>query len=487
MRWSDGADRISLIVTEDFMMTRYLGGLAACLGVAGTLVAQQPAATLATRPTPAPASTQSVYPTTKAIKAQLPDQLPSTIPSAPATAPATAAPLKASPVTAGACTDPTHLTCGPTAPCMQECGPAVCCLCGPPGRFWVSGEWLYWKSSGQNIPPLVSTAPAGTPRATAGVLGNPSTTVLYGGEKINDEWRNGFRLNAGMWLDECQRFGIEGNFLFLQPNRENYAIGSDGTQIITRPFFNALRGANDTQLVSFPGVLAGSVSVDSKTNFIGGGVNFVKNLCCDPCGRLDLLVGYRYLNLRDDIVIRESLTALAGSNVAPGTRFLIEDRFKTNNDFHGPVVGLNWERRWSHWYLGVRPSIAMGVTHSTVTIDGSTQIISPPPGSTVQNFAGGLLAQPSNIGTYTSNSFSVIPEVNVRLGAQVTQHLRVFASYNYLYWSNVARAGDQIDLRVNTNQIAPPKPLNGPALPAFNLQRTGYWVQGVGVGAELRF
>lgn len=484
------------------MFTRYLGGLAASLGVAGTLVAQQPAATLATRPTnTAPTTqsvyptTQSVYPTTRAIKAQLPDSTAGAVlgttttvaPNAPLMG--MGAPLSTAgvPAVAGSCSDPTHLTCGPTAPCMQECGTACSCLCGPPGRFWVSGEWLYWTQSGQNVPPLVSTAPVGTARPVAGVVGLPTTTVLYGGQNINDDWRSGFRLNAGMWLDDCQRFGIEGNFFFLQPSRQGYAAGSDGSQVITRPFVNALTGANDTQLVSFPNVLAGTVTVDSKSNLIGGGANFVKNLRCDPCGRLDLLLGYQYLNLRDDLTIRENLTALQGSNVPAGTRFVIEDRFKTNNSFNGPVLGFNWERRWSHWFIGVRPSIAMGVTHSTVTIDGSTQIISPPPANTVQTFPGGLLTQSSNIGTYSTNSFSVIPQVGVRLGAQVTDHLRVFASYNFMYWSNVVRAGEQIDPRVNTNQIAPPQALNGAALPAFNFNKTGYWVQGIGIGAELRY
>jgi hypothetical protein len=77
--------------------------------------------------------------------------------------------------------------------------------------------------------------------------------------------------------------------------------------------------------------------------------------------------------------------------------------------------------------------------------------------------------------------------VGVRLGAQVTERMRAFVGYNFLYWSNVARAGEQIDLRVNPNQIAPPQPLNGPALPAFTPRRSDYWVQGISLGLELRF
>ena len=124
------------------------------------------------------------------------------------------------------------------------------------------------------------------------------------------------------------------------------------------------------------------------------------------------------------------------------------------------------------------------MTNTTVDISGNTQIITPQGVPT--NYPGGLLTQSSNIGRYTSNQFSVVPEIGVRAGVQVTEHLRAFASYNFIYWSNVGRAGDQFDTRVNTNQIAPASG-GGPALPAFQLQRTAYWVQGVGVGLEFRY
>ncbi len=385
--------------------------------------------------------------------------------------------------------------CGPQG-CAPDCATPACdCLCGPPGRVWVSGEYLYWTARGQNLPPLVTAAPNGTPRATAGVLGQPGTQTLFGGQRYNDDWRSGFRLRAGVWLDECQRCGIEGDFFFLGRSRDQFTAGSDGSQIITRPFFNATENRqdaelvsfpNDSQLVSLPGVLAGSVSVDSRSSFIGGGINYIQNCCCDPCGRLDYFAGFRYLNLRDEVTITENLTALGGSNVAAGTRFLIRDNFQTSNNFYGGNIGLNYERRFGHFFLGVRPSVALGVVNSTVDINGSTTIIQP--GGASQTYPGGLLTQPSNIGHYESDAFAVVPEIGVRLGVQVTPGLRAFVSYNYIYWSNVARAGDQIDLRVNTNQIAPSQGLGGgPALPAFQLKRTGYQVQGIGFGAEYRF
>lgn len=462
------------------MLIRFLGGMTACLGVAGALAAQQPAAGVPSRAVSS--APQTAFPTRSAAT-----QIPAPAPTQGAQGTLTTMPQTLSPAP-----DPAGV-CGPTGcPPLPDCGTACDCLCGPPGKYWASAEWLFWTARGQYIPPLVTSSPPGTARATAGVLGAPTTSVLYGGNRINDEWRSGFRLNAGMWLDECQRFGIEGNFFFLGQSHDNFTVGSNGSPILARPFNNALTQqpasqlvAADSQLVAFPGVLSGTVAVNSKSNLIGGGVNFVRNLCCDPCGRLDILLGYRYLNLRDEVTINENLTSLAGSNVPANTQFLIQDRFRTTNQFHGALLGLNYERRFSHFFFGVRPSVSLGVTNTTVTIDGSTTIITPQGVPTT--YPGGLYTQNTNIGRYSSSRFSVVPEIGVRAGVQLTEHMRAFVSYNFLYWSGVARAGEQIDTRVNTNQIAPPSSLNGPALPAYELRRTDYWVQGIGVGLELRY
>jgi hypothetical protein len=254
-----------------------------------------------------------------------------------------------------------------------------------------------------------------------------------------------------------------------------------------RPFFNADNNfAPDTQIVCYPDVLRGQVSVSSKSDLIGGGVNFVKNLCCDPCGRVDLLLGYRYINLNDEVVINENLTALGQvRGTPPGTRFLIEDKFRTENHFHGGVIGINAERRFSHFYVNLRSSVALGVNRQTTTISGATRIITPAPNATDTTYPGGLLTQPSNIGTYTQNKFCVVPEVGLKVGVQLTEHTRLFVGYNYLYMSSVQRAGNQIDLRVNAQQIAPATGTG--QFPTFLNNTSGFSAHGVSAGVEFRF
>ncbi len=490
------------------MLARHLLGLAALAGLATTAFAQYPgidtpawgppktrAASLAT-PTPdgsLPYAT-GVYQAAVTQPAPLPGTVvggppsapPTTLPNTTTTPPT---PAKPAPLSVTAPTAPTLS--GPTYPSCPTCTPAcdTCCTppCGPPGRVWMSAEWLFWAASGQHIPSLVTTSPVGTDRSLAGVIPSPNTAVLYGTDaRGNTDFRNGLRINGGIWCNDAQTIGIEGNFFFLGGSNNQFAAGSNGSEIIARPFYNVLTNTPDSELVSFPGVLGGTVTVDNRSSVIGGGINAVHNLCCTPCGRLDLLYGYQYFNVTDTLSIREDLTALPGqTQVAPGTTYQILDKFRTTNNFNGGLIGLSAERRYGMWFVGGRASIAFGADSESVEINGVTRITSPTGVSMA--YTGGLLAQPSNIGHYEYTAFAVLPQIGLRAGVQVSQYVRVFAGYNFLYLSNVARAGDQVDLRVNPSQLPPRTTVTGPAFPAFNLHTTDYSLQGISLGMEVRF
>lgn len=379
------------------------------------------------------------------------------------------------------------------------CNPFQCCApCGPNGRVWADAELLLWWTKGMAIPPLVTASPAGTPRNLAGVLGAPTTRVLLGDERLNDDMEPGFRVRAGLWLDDCQTCGIEGSYFFVTP-RTNRSFDCLDAPVIARPFIDvnpgvpnpfiagaAGFGAPNSQLVCLPGVLNGTVSVRAETDFYGFDANLRHNLICDCAHRVDLLAGYRYLNLTDRLGITEDLTVLTAANPAIplGTTFQVHDQFDTENHFHGGQIGLAGERRSGRWYIGGRTLIALGNTHSEVNISGFTR--ATPPGAAPIVNAGGLLAQPTNIGRYESDHFSVVYDSQAILGYQVTDGIRAFVSYNYLWWDNVLRAGDQIDLVVNSSQI-PPGTLNGPARPVFVRRDSDFWAQGVSFGLEVRY
>ncbi|MCS6851393.1 MAG: BBP7 family outer membrane beta-barrel protein [Gemmataceae bacterium] len=358
-------------------------------------------------------------------------------------------------------------------------------FCGPVGTIWATADYLLWWTKGQAVPPLVTTSPPGTARVDAGVLGVPGTTIVLGDDYLSDGVRSGGRFLAGMWLDRQQTIGLEGNFFFLCDDDVRLRAASGGTTILARPFYNAYLGRNDAQLVAYPDVLAGATNVRASNSFWGAGVLGIGNICCDCNYRLDLLLGYRFLKLDEDLNIDESLNTLGEQEIVPqGTLIFVNDNFNTNNQFHGGQIGLGGEYRAGRWFVGFRGSCAFGATYSVVEIAGSTTVRVP--GQPVSVRRGGLLAQGTNIGRYSTSTFAVVPEIGLNLGFEVFPGLRLFSGYTLIYWSSVARPGDQIDWAVNPTQI-PPGTLVGPARPAFQLDRSDFWAQGINFGVELRY
>ena len=90
------------------------------------------------------------------------------------------------------------------------------------------------------------------------------------------------------------------------------------------------------------------------------------------------------------------------------------------------------------------------------------------------------------MGTHDSQQFSLLPEIGFTLGYDLTSRLKATAGYTLLYWSNVARPGDQIDLNVDSRQFPPPQ-TGTFTKPEFALHTSDFWAQGLNLGLEYRF
>ena len=362
-----------------------------------------------------------------------------------------------------------------------------------PSHGWVSVDYLGWFASGMNMPPLVTTSPAGTTQANAGVL--PNAQVLFGGDNntLTDSM-SGTRVRVGLWSTIFPSFGAEGEYFGFNQQSEIFNQTSTGSPILARPFYNNVTGLQDSELVAFPNLLSGRVQVEATSQLTAAAVRFRKILCCSTkqacspwdCGpipaqsRIDATLGWRYLQLNEGLTIQEDLTSLSTAN--PGT-FLIQDSFTTFNQFNGAEFGYQWTGRRGYWTLDNIMRLGIGVSNQQLTIAGSTQ---NPKGSTVAN--GGLLAQPDrNIGSYKRQELGVVPEIGVNIGYQLTQRLKLNLGYTAIYWSNVLRPGDQIDNSVNPNLLPPSLGGNAFMGQPFAVRDTDYWVQGLSIGGEYRW
>ncbi len=349
------------------------------------------------------------------------------------------------------------------------------------GPIEFHGEYLLWWTRGSRVPPLVTTSPTGTPRAQAGVLGQ-DTTVLIGDEGLADGVRSGGRFTFDYWFEPEACTGLEVSYTVVGEETNSFAVGSQGDPILARPYFNVSTDLQDAKLIAFPNVVDGSVSVEATTEFQSVEVLLRRMLTRDCNVRLDGLIGWRFNRLSDHLRISESTVSTDPGSIIPvGTTVDLFDRFDTMNRFHGAQLGLLLEERHRQWTLDTSIKVALGNTHSSVRIDGSTTTTVPSVAPVTSR--GGLLALPTNIGLYEDNRFSVVPEFGIAVGYDLTCRLRATFGYTVIYWSNVARPGEQIDFGVNNSQFSG-GPVTGEARPEFTWATSGFWAQGLNFGLE---
>jgi hypothetical protein len=377
--------------------------------------------------------------------------------------------------------------CGRFGQRIGPCGP--CCF----GGLYVRAEYLLWGTKGADLPALVTTSPADTEQNDAGVLGEPGTRILFGDESVNSNTRSGGRITFGWWFDPCRRLGVEGEYFALKDETDDFRGGTDDFAILARPFYDVVDGEENASLTSFPGLVRGDLVAEAETRFQGSGVRAIYNLCCgDGCGtscitccpvatgyRFDAIIGYRFLRVDDRVSVVENSTSL--DSEIPGA-FFIRDSFESENQFHGVDLGTGWSWCKGCFSLDLVSKLALGNTRSKINIAGSTVITE---GNESQTLEGGILAQRTNSGSFQADEFAVVPELGLTIGYQLNPCWRATLGYTFIYWSRVARAGDQIDRELNPNLFPPEQePQTTHLRPEFNIHYTDFWAQGLTAGLE---
>jgi hypothetical protein len=352
------------------------------------------------------------------------------------------------------------------------------------GDFWASIEYLAWKIHKDTAPPLVTTGPAAFP---VGFLGNPGTVVLFAG-KLDQDTFDGVRLRGGLWLDPCRTFGVEASYFCLPEQTHRTTFGSNQFPTLARPFTSANPGLPNSEFLAFPGIATGTLTVENRSKFCGADLLGRCNICAYCTSRLDVVAGFEYLNLEEQLSITETpmFTATAPFPGLAGVSFLGNDTFKTRNQFYGGVVGFDATVYSGQCFLELLGSVAVGCNQQTVEISGFQRATTP--AGAVTFFNGGLLALPgANIGRFTNNEVSVVPQIGVNVGYQLSPNCSVFAGYSILYWTNVVRPGRQIDTVLDVNRI----PNFGTAAaaaatvrPIVPFTQSDFWAQGVNVGVR---
>jgi len=314
---------------------------------------------------------------------------------------------------------------------------------------------------------------------------------------------SGARFDAGWYRDEGRRFGWNLGGFFTETKSNTYSISSDGSgqPLLARPFINAATNLPDVLLASFPTFASGGIQVDTSSMAWGAEGGPIINLyrsCPEDVAlwNINLITGFRYLEVREDMNFNSTSVILPGNSVAfdgkiygQDSRIAISDNFDTRNSFYGGQIGLNTELRLNRWFLSSTAKVAVGVVNERIDINGFS-VLSGPGSTNVSVARAGLFANSTNIGRYNEDRFAVVPEVHVNLGYTWRSWLTTSIGYNFLYLSRAARPGDQFSEIVN--------PANVPTSPNFGIgagiatpnplgTQSSYWLQGVNFAITMRY
>jgi hypothetical protein len=366
-------------------------------------------------------------------------------------------------------------------------------------RWWFNAEYTLFFTRPQTGAPFVtSSAPA-----DGGLVGNPTTSILYSTTDIGYNLISGFKIFGGVWRDADRRVGLElGGFMSGQKT-VTFEASSDttGQPLLARPFINATTGAQGALLVSFPNFASGSITVESDTRAFGYEINSISNWyrSCPGDGcmwNINALAGFRYMQVEEALNISQISSILPGMSVPfDGKNYIgpvnigVADSFYTANRFYGGQIGLAGEVKWGQCFFNLTGKLALGIVHQHVNVNGVSTIFAPGVGA-ASAVNGGLYANPTNSGTFTNDEFAVLPEVSGGFGYNWCSWLTTSVGYDFMYLNKVVRPGDQYTTVVNPS-VVPTSPNfgSGGAVPVPNPagSQTYYWLQGVTFGLHIRY
>jgi hypothetical protein len=365
----------------------------------------------------------------------------------------------------------------------------------PSMSAWFNAEYLlWWMRSAPTEGPLITSGDPADP--VPGGLGQPGTQPFHDNGPLTLGNTSGLRLSAGVSFGDT--LAVEGSYFVLEQRSHGFAAfsTSDGAAVIARPVFNDLTLTEGAYPIAFPGALSGGTAVTVQTQLHGFDVNLAVNLYRNGQLFFDMLGGFRSLYLNESLTISDSLLPVVpgfltfkGAALDAFTPVNDFDSFRAQNTFYGGQLAgrLTWlEERFSASALG---GLAVGTTQQVVVVNGAT-VVSPPGGTPVAAI-GGILAQPSNIGRWSHSTFSLAPEAGLEVAYQVTRWLRASIGYTLVYWTKVARPGNQIDRAASPAQV-PLDPGFGlgtgsarPAPPSF--RESDFWAQGISFGLAFTY
>ncbi len=341
-------------------------------------------------------------------------------------------------------------------------------------RVYATAEYLNWwtKNAPVNTALLTeATAPLVPGTAPPGSLGSPNTNVLLGASNYGVSTRYGGRFTVGAFLDDESLIGVEGSYLFLAPSGSTKLFGSTpGNTLIGVPYTSGATGLPSFFPIAGTGTLPamGGAFLTVNNALQGAELNDLLRLVNTENLTFSFLTGFRYLYFRETLDYGLRNQVLPNPVAPPGLLSSI-NQFEGVNNFFGGQIGMRGEYRLGGFFINGSAKLGLGAVYQTVNSYGQTVLLAPGAIPAVS----GLLTPPSTSHA-TQREFALLPDFNINTGYNITDNIRFFVGWTFLYINNVVRPGQQINYPV-TPFLPGPLPLN----------HTEFWAQGLNVGLTL--
>lgn len=349
-------------------------------------------------------------------------------------------------------------------------------------RRWVNAEYLFWWA--QDSPVGVPLVTRNNNPSSLAIINQPGTQIIFGSGSNNNSFNlggmSGVRITAGGWLDDLDRFGLEGSGFVLVNAKNAFSASSVDGKIpaINIPFFDVLNSTENVLVNKHPN----TVTVSDSFQPWGIELNGLYNLSNQVRFPLVLLTGFRYINITENFTLNDAIYELPAF---PNSVVNVRDNFSTKNNFYGFLIGTRTNFIYYKLIFDATVTLTLGENFQKLIINGQ---INENNKTILQS--SGLFAEPSNIGSFSHNQFAVVPELRAKAGYNINNNFRLFIAYNFFYISNIIRPGEQIDRDINTSQnpsLGGSGVLSGPAVPSPQFHNSGMWIQGVSAGIEFTF
>ncbi len=371
---------------------------------------------------------------------------------------------------------------------LCDCNSFVCGVTTNP-PWWIRGEFLGWTIKGDQLPALVTSSPVGTDPMLAGILGPPRRFV-FGDDLVHSGMRPGGRVTAGIWLNECRDWGLQGDLFGLEGPNNDFLMESDGDPILARPFFNTDPGVNapDAQLIALSGTNRGSIFIDNDGQVYSGSLALRRNTrCCtvtrfgrDINQRVDVIVGGRYLRFGETLNFTETLEPTGGF-FAPGTFYRLNDHIEAANDFYGAELGVEFLRQKRRSVVELSARVAFGDMRRRLRATGATTVTVP--GSPALATLPGGFHVPAQGFDEFDDEFSVIPQARIACGYFIRTNLQFHVAYDFMFITNIVRPSSGIRTSFPGTSLVSGLPSDN----TLTFVNTNAWIQGISMGLTLNF